>query len=62
MDLLYEAILINEAAEDIKNELIDAGYAPEDIVIKSSKQIRLLTKGAERKSTMDKLLKAMNHS
>lgn len=59
---LYEAILINEAAEDIKNELIDAGYAPEDIVIKSSKQIRLLTKGAERKSTMDKLLKDLEGS
>lgn len=34
---LYETILINESAEDIKNELIDAGYAPEDIIIKSGK-------------------------
>jgi hypothetical protein len=63
MDIeLYEAIHINEAAEDIKNELIDAGYAPEDIIVKSSKQIRLLTKGNERKSTMDKLLKDLEGS
>lgn len=59
---LYEAIHVNEAAEDIKNELIDAGYTPEDIIIKSSKQIRLLTKGNERKSTMDKLLKDLEGS
>jgi hypothetical protein len=26
---MYEVILVNEAASDIKNELIDAGYAPE---------------------------------
>ena len=59
---LYQTILINESAEDIKNELIDAGYSPEDIIIKSSKQIRLLTKGSERKSTMDKLLKDLEGS
>jgi len=59
---LYEAIHVNEAAEDIKNELIDAGYAPEDIIIKSGKQIRLLTKGNERKSTMNKLLKDLEGS
>ena len=59
---LYETILINESAEDIKNELIDAGYSPEDIIIKSGKQIRLLTKGNERKSTMDKLLKDLEGS
>jgi len=59
---LYQTILINESAEDIKNELIDAGYAPEDIIIKSGKQIRLLTKGSERKSTMDKLLKDLEGS
>jgi hypothetical protein len=58
----YDVILINEAAEDIKNELIDLGYAPEDIVVKSSKQIRLLTKGTERKSTMEKLLKDLEGS
>ena len=63
MDIeLYEIILINESSEDIKNELIDAGYAPEDIIIKSGKQIRLLTKGNERKSTMDKLLKDLEGS
>jgi hypothetical protein len=58
----YDLILINEAASDIKNELIDAGYAPEDIVIKSSKQIRLLTKGNERKSTMDKLVTDLGYT
>jgi hypothetical protein len=59
---MYEIILVNEAASDIKNELIDAGYAPEDIIIKSSKQIRLLTKGNERKSTMDKLVTDLGYT
>ncbi len=59
---MYEIILVNEAASDIKNELIDAGYAPEDIIVKSSKQIRLLTKGSERKTTMDKLLQDLPDS
>lgn len=58
---MYEVILVNEAASDIKNELIDAGYAPEDIIVKSSKQIRLLTKGNERKSTMDKLVSDLGY-
>jgi hypothetical protein len=59
---MYEVILVNEAASDIKNELIDAGYAPEDIIVKSSKQIRLLTKGNERKSTMDKLVADLGYT
>ena len=46
--------------EQLKDILIDAGYAPEDIIVKSSKQIRLLTKGNERKSTMDKLNNCKN--
>jgi len=60
--LTYNIMLINEAASDIKNELIDAGYAAEDIIIKSSKQIRLLTKGNERKSTMDKLVADLDYT
>ena len=59
---MYDIILVNEAASDIKNELIDAGYAPEDIIVKSSKQIRLLTKGNERKSTMDKLVADLGYT
>jgi hypothetical protein len=59
---MYDIILVNEAASDIKNELIDAGYAPEDIIVKSSKQIRLLTKGNERKSTMDKLVTDLGYT
>ena len=59
---MYEIISVNEAASDIKNELIDAGYAPEDIIVKSSKQIRLLTKGNERKSTMDKLVADLGYT
>ena len=58
----YNTLLINEAASDIKDVLIDAGYAPEDIIIKSSKQIRLLTKGNERKSTMDKLVADLEYT
>jgi len=57
----YDVIIINEAASDIKNELLDAGFAEEDILIKSSKQIRLLTKGNERKSTIDKLVSDLNY-
>ena len=58
----YEVIVLDEAASDIKDVLIDAGYAPEDIIIKSSKQIRLLTKGNERKSTMDKLVADLEYT
>ena len=58
----YNALLLNEAASDIKDVLIDAGYSPEDILIKSSKQIRLLTKGNERKSTMDKLVSDLGYT
>jgi hypothetical protein len=58
----YNTLLINEAASDIKDVLIGAGYAPEDIIIKSSKQIRLLTKGNERKSTMDKLVADLKYT
>ena len=58
----YEVIVLDEAASDIKDVLIDAGYAPEDIIIKSSKQIRLLTKGNERKSTMDKLVSDLGYT
>jgi len=59
---MYNVIIVNEAASDIKDVLIDAGYAPEDIIIKSSKQIRLLTKGNERKSTMDKLVSDLGYT
>jgi len=59
---MYEVIVLDEAASDIKDVLIDAGYAPEDIIIKSSKQIRLLTKGNERKSTMDKLVADLGYT
>jgi hypothetical protein len=58
----YDTLLINESASDIKDILIDAGYDPEDIIIKSSKQIRLLTKGNERKSTMDKLVADLGYT
>jgi len=58
----YNTIIVKESAQDIKNVLIDAGYSPEDIVIKSSKQIRLLTKGNERKSTMDKLVQDLGYT
>ena len=58
----YDIILINEAASDIKNELLDAGFAEEDILIKSGKQIRLLAKGNERKSTIDKLVSDLNYT
>jgi hypothetical protein len=59
---LYESIKVNESSSDIKDTLIDAGYAPEDIIIKSSKQIRLLTKGNERKSTIDNLVKDLGYT
>jgi hypothetical protein len=59
---LLESIMIDESANDIKQQLVDAGYDENDIVIKSSKQIRLLTKGNERKSTMDKLLQDLPDS
>jgi len=58
---MYETIVINETASDVKDTLIDAGYSPEDIIIKSSKQIRLLTKGNERKSTIDKLVSDLGY-
>jgi hypothetical protein len=60
--LIEEVVSINEAAVDIKQQLIDAGYDENDILIKSSKQIRLLTKGSERKTTMDKLLQDLPDS
>ena len=53
---LGETLIINESAEDIKLKLIDAGFDEDDIIIKSGKQIRLLTKGNERQATMDKLV------
>ena len=53
---LGETLVINESAEDIKLKLMDAGFDENDIVIKSSKRIRLLTKGNERQATMDKLV------
>jgi hypothetical protein len=59
---LLESMAINENANDIKQQLIDAGYNENDIVIKSGKQIRLLTKGNERKTTMDKLLQDLPDS
>jgi hypothetical protein len=59
---LLESMAVNESANDIKQQLIDAGYDENDIVIKSSKQIRLLTKGNERKTTMDKLLQDLPDS
>jgi hypothetical protein len=62
IELIEEVVFINEVAADIKQQLIDAGYDENDIIIKSSKQIRLLTKGNERKSTMDKLLQDLPDS
>jgi hypothetical protein len=62
IELIEEVVFINEVAADIKQQLIDAGYNENDIIIKSSKQIRLLTKGNERKSTMDKLLQDLPDS
>jgi hypothetical protein len=62
IELIEEVVFINEVAADIKQQLIDAGYDEKDIIIKSSKQIRLLTKGNERKSTMDKLLQDLPDS
>ena len=59
---LLESMAVNENANDIKQQLIDAGYNENDIVIKSDKQIRLLTKGNERKTTMDKLLQDLPDS
>jgi hypothetical protein len=59
---LLESMAVNENANDIKQQLIDAGYDENDIVIKSGKQIRLLTKGNERKTTMDKLLQDLPDS
>lgn len=59
---LLETMAVNENANDIKQQLIDAGYDESDIIVKSSKQIRLLTKGNERKSTMDKLLQDLPDS
>jgi hypothetical protein len=53
---LGETLVINESAEDIKLKLIDAGFDEDDILVKSSKQIRLLTKNNERQATMDKLV------
>ena len=62
IELIEEVVFVNEVAADIKQQLIDAGYDENDIIIKSSKQIRLLTKGNERKSTMDKLLQDLPDS
>ena len=59
---LGETLIINESAEDIKLKLIDAGFDEDDIIVKSSKQIRLLTKGNERKSTMDKLVADLGYT
>jgi hypothetical protein len=59
---LYEILELDESAQDIKDELIAAGYDENDIVIKSSKQIRLLSKGSERKTTIDKLLQDLPDS
>lgn len=62
INLIEEVVSIDEAAVDIKQQLIDLGYDENDIIVKSSKQIRLLTKGNERKSTMDKLLQDLPDS
>ncbi len=62
INLIEEVVSIDEAAVDIKQQLIDLGYDESDIIVKSSKQIRLLTKGNERKSTMDKLLQDLPDS
>jgi len=53
---LGETLIINESAEDIKLKLMDAGFDEDDIIIKNSKRIRLLTKGNERQATIDKLV------
>ena len=59
---LYEVLELDENTQDIKDELIAAGYNADDIIVKSSKQIRLLSKGSERKTTMDKLLQDLPDS
>jgi hypothetical protein len=59
---LYEVLELDENAQDIKDELIAAGYSADDIIVKSSKQIRLLSKGSERKTTIDKLLQDLPDS
>lgn len=57
----YNVFMINEDAEAIKQELIDNGYNKDDIIIKTKKQIRLLTKGTERKSTINNLVKDLEY-
>ena len=59
---LGETLIINESAEDIKLKLIDAGFDEDDIIVKSSKQIRLLTKSNERQTTIDKLVDDLNYN
>jgi hypothetical protein len=59
---LYEILELDESAQDIKDELIAAGYDANDIIVKNSKQIRLLSKGSERKTTIDKLLQDLPDS
>ena len=59
---LGETLIINESAEDIKLKLIDAGFDEDDIIVKSSKQIRLLTKSNKRQTTIDKLVDDLNYN